>query len=190
LEQRDDGLFRIARRVAKDRVISTVDPEARHGHGNRAWLAAFIKDPSADEFWGRTKLAKTDAAMKPLDHIAPADLEAIVELMYGETGAADVVAAKRDKGVAVFESLCSDCHARDEGMPGASGPGLAGSGSRAYYLSFLSNPKSALHMGRDKSQMPRFDKELTLAERDALAEYLVWLRTATAADLAKLDPPL
>lgn len=28
LEQRDDGMFRIARRVAKDRVISTVDPEA------------------------------------------------------------------------------------------------------------------------------------------------------------------
>lgn len=32
LEQRDDGIFRIARRVATDRVISTVDPEARHGH--------------------------------------------------------------------------------------------------------------------------------------------------------------
>jgi hypothetical protein len=32
LEQREDGLFRIARRVAVDRVISTVDPEARHGH--------------------------------------------------------------------------------------------------------------------------------------------------------------
>lgn len=32
LEQRDDGVFRIARRVAVDRVISTVDPEARHGH--------------------------------------------------------------------------------------------------------------------------------------------------------------
>ena len=28
----EDGVFRIARRVAPDRVISTVDPEARHGH--------------------------------------------------------------------------------------------------------------------------------------------------------------
>jgi Transposase DDE domain/Transposase domain (DUF772) len=36
LEQRDDGVFRIARRVAKDRVISTVDPEARHGHKTAA----------------------------------------------------------------------------------------------------------------------------------------------------------
>jgi hypothetical protein len=32
LEQTEDGLFRIAQRVAPDRVISTVDPEARHGH--------------------------------------------------------------------------------------------------------------------------------------------------------------
>lgn len=28
----DDGVFKIARKVARDRVISTVDPEARHGH--------------------------------------------------------------------------------------------------------------------------------------------------------------
>lgn len=32
----DDGVFRIARRVAKDRVISVVDPEARHGHKTAA----------------------------------------------------------------------------------------------------------------------------------------------------------
>ena len=31
-----DGVFRIARRVAKDRVISTVDPDTRHGHKTSA----------------------------------------------------------------------------------------------------------------------------------------------------------
>lgn len=36
LEQREDGVFRIARRVAPDRVISTVDVEARHGHKTAA----------------------------------------------------------------------------------------------------------------------------------------------------------
>jgi hypothetical protein len=36
LEQSTDGVFRIARRVAADRVISTVDPEARHGHKTSA----------------------------------------------------------------------------------------------------------------------------------------------------------
>jgi transposase len=35
VEQGDDGVFRIVRGVAKDRVISTVDPEARHGHKSR-----------------------------------------------------------------------------------------------------------------------------------------------------------
>jgi len=32
LETGQDGVFRIARRVARDRVISTVDPDTRHGH--------------------------------------------------------------------------------------------------------------------------------------------------------------
>jgi len=36
LEVGDDGIFRIARGVAKDRIISTVDPEARHGHKSSA----------------------------------------------------------------------------------------------------------------------------------------------------------
>ena len=36
LEESEDGIFRIARRVAKDRIISTVDPDARHGHKTSA----------------------------------------------------------------------------------------------------------------------------------------------------------
>lgn len=35
VEVGDDGVFRIAHKVARDRVISTVDPEARHGHKSR-----------------------------------------------------------------------------------------------------------------------------------------------------------
>ena len=36
LEQREDDVFRIFRAVAEDRVISSVDPEARHGHKTAA----------------------------------------------------------------------------------------------------------------------------------------------------------
>jgi Transposase DDE domain/Transposase domain (DUF772) len=36
VELGEDGVFRIARRVARDRVLSTVDTEARHGHKSRA----------------------------------------------------------------------------------------------------------------------------------------------------------
>ena len=36
LDEGADGVFRVARRVAKDRIISTVDPQARHGHKTSA----------------------------------------------------------------------------------------------------------------------------------------------------------
>jgi hypothetical protein len=36
LEVGEDGIYSIARRVAKDRVISTIDPQARHGHKTQA----------------------------------------------------------------------------------------------------------------------------------------------------------
>jgi Transposase DDE domain/Transposase domain (DUF772) len=36
LEQGPEGRFRIARKVAADRVVSTVDPDARHGHKTSA----------------------------------------------------------------------------------------------------------------------------------------------------------
>jgi len=36
IEESPEGKFRIARRVARDRVISTVDPETRHGHKTSA----------------------------------------------------------------------------------------------------------------------------------------------------------
>ena len=36
LDEGADGVFRIARRVARDRIISTVDPQARHGHKTSA----------------------------------------------------------------------------------------------------------------------------------------------------------
>jgi hypothetical protein len=45
-------------------------------------------------------------------------------------------------------------------------------------------------MGDAKSEMPRFDKagDLTVPERDLVAGYLVWLRTATEQDVQALDP--
>jgi hypothetical protein len=36
LDTGEDGVLRVARRVAKDRVISTVDPDTRHGHKTSA----------------------------------------------------------------------------------------------------------------------------------------------------------
>lgn len=156
------------------------------GHGDRAWLKAFLKDPSGARFYAKTKLAQTEVAMKPVD-TKPDDLEDLVEMLYAETGAPDVDAAKRDRGKKVFEKECTDCHTVTVGVAGSSGPNLAGLGSRDYYTSFISNSKAPVHMGTD-GEMPRFDKELTMVQRDALAGYLVWLRTASQRDLDALGP--
>jgi ubiquinol-cytochrome c reductase cytochrome b subunit len=162
-------------------------PVIAAGHGNRAWLTQFLKTPSGDPYYAHTKLAATDAAMKPVE-ISASDMTDLVELIYSETGAFDVDTAKRDRGAKVFEGACTDCHTREEGVVSTAGPNLSGLGSRDYYTSFLGNPKSPVHMGTDKSQMPRFDRELSIVDRDLLAEYLVWLRTASEQDMFGLGP--
>ena len=168
---------------SKDRKGPVIVP----GHGNRAWLTQFLKTPSGDPYYGHSKLSATEAAMKPVE-LPPGDLGDLVEMLYAESGAPDADPAKKVRGEKVFEGACTDCHSREEGVASTSGPNLYGINSRDYYTSFIGNPKSPVHMGPDKSQMPRFDRELSIAERDLLAEYLVWLRTATDADLFKLGP--
>ena len=168
---------------SKDRKGPVIAP----GHGNRAWLTQFLKTPGGDAFYAHTKLAATEAAMKPVE-LPPADLGDLVELLYAESGAQDADPAKRDRGGKLFESACTDCHSREEGVAATAGPNLNGLNGRDYYTSFIGNPKSPIHMGADKSQMPRFDRELTIVERDLIAEYLVWLRTANDAALAALGP--
>jgi ubiquinol-cytochrome c reductase cytochrome b subunit len=190
------GPFSVARTLFAQRCAGCHDAKSEKrkgpiidaGHGNRAWLTAFLKNPSGDEFWGRTKLAghgvrglSTDA-MQP-SQLPPEELAAVVELIYGWSGASDADTTKFAKGIELFDGACSDCHSREEGVSGTS-PNLFGLNSRAYYFSFIGNPKSGLHMGPDHSEMPRFDRELTLGERDELAAYLVWLRTATPMDMA------
>ena len=62
LENGDDGGYRIARRVAPDRIISTVDPEARHGHksnsrGFDGYKGHIAIDPDAEVITGLTVTA-------------------------------------------------------------------------------------------------------------------------------------
>jgi mono/diheme cytochrome c family protein len=146
-----------------------------------------LKTPSGDPFYGHTKLAASEAAMKPVE-LPATDLADLVELVYAESGATDADAAKAARGAKVFEGACTDCHTRSEGEASTSGPNLHGIGSRDYYTSFIGNPKSPIHMGTDKSQMPAFARELSIVDRDALAEYMVWLRTATDEDVRALGP--
>ena len=83
LDEGTDGVFRIARRVAKDRVISTVDPQARHGHKTTARGFDGYKghvgiDPDSEIVTGTTatagNLGDADAAMSLLADDLPTKL--------------------------------------------------------------------------------------------------------------------
>jgi hypothetical protein len=78
VEQKEDGTFGIVRGVARDRVISTVDPQARHGHKSRArsfdgYKAHLAIDPDSEII---TAVATTPANTQ--------DREAIDELIDEE----------------------------------------------------------------------------------------------------------
>jgi Transposase DDE domain/Transposase domain (DUF772) len=78
-----DGVFRIARKTARDRVISTVDTQARHGHKSRArhfdgYKAHLSVDPDSELI---DEVAAT-AANVP-------DRDAVPGLLAGHAGAPD-----------------------------------------------------------------------------------------------------
>ena len=86
VEQNDDGTWQIAQRVAPDRVISTVDPEARHMHKSRSEYRDGYKAHIAIE--PESGLI-TAAALTPAN--AP-DGKTAVELLAGETPGLQVLA--------------------------------------------------------------------------------------------------
>jgi IS5 family transposase len=78
LDEGDDGCFRIARRVAKDRIISTVDPEARHGHKTSAH--------SFDGYKGHVAI-DPDSELVTATTVTPGnsgDAAAVAELLKGD----------------------------------------------------------------------------------------------------------
>ncbi len=113
LEQRDDGVFRIARRVAPDRVISTVDPEARHGHKTSArgfdgYKGHIAIDPDSEIITATTVTAGNVADGRVAEQILPdvltpaeaAGTQSDVEV-YGDAsyGTGELVDRLEDAGV-------------------------------------------------------------------------------------------
>ena len=81
-----EGRWRIARRVAKDRTISTVDPEARHGHKTRTSKRDGYKAHVATEpETGLVTAAVLTAANTP-------DADSIADLVAEEPPGAEIVA--------------------------------------------------------------------------------------------------
>jgi len=155
------------------------------GYNSRAWIRGMLKSPSSDAYFGRTKLGKSEDAM-PDAEATDAELDALVELVYAESGAADADKALAARGAATFdEAPCADCHERT-GEASSSGPNLAGRGSKAYLTAFIADSGHPRFFGT-KDEMPAFGEELPPADIAVLVEWITWLRTATEADVRRLD---
>jgi hypothetical protein len=85
-----DGRWRIARTVAVDRVISTVDPDARHAHKTRSrrqdgYSAHLVVEPDTGII--------TDTALTPAAGPDNSDATVGVDLLLADTAPADTVPA-------------------------------------------------------------------------------------------------
>ncbi|MGB6453164.1 MAG: IS1182 family transposase [Streptosporangiaceae bacterium] len=106
----DDGVFRIARKTAADRVISTVDTQARHGHKSRnrrfdGYKAHLSIDPDSELIDEVAATAANtpdrDAAARLLDELAAGEEkpEVIGDSAYGD---AATRAALEEQGFTVI----------------------------------------------------------------------------------------
>jgi hypothetical protein len=99
VEEGDDGVFRVACRVAKDRIISTVDVEARHGHKSHD-----------RKFDGYKTHISIDPDSELIDEVAvtaanAADHDAVDDLLSAVADAADKPVIFGDSAYADGETL-------------------------------------------------------------------------------------
>jgi hypothetical protein len=115
LETGDNGILRIARKVAADRVISTVDPQARHGHktshrGFDGYKGHIALDPDSEIITATQVTAgNTGDAQPATDLISdltdpPADAPGTTQAdaaVYGDAayGAGEVLERLHDAGI-------------------------------------------------------------------------------------------
>jgi hypothetical protein len=114
LETGDDGTLRIARRVAPDRVISTVDPQARHGHktnhrGFDGYKAHIAVDPDVEVITATAVTAGNAGDVEPVagliadltDPTAATDPSGETAAVYGDAayGAGEVLQRLDSTGI-------------------------------------------------------------------------------------------
>jgi ubiquinol-cytochrome c reductase cytochrome b subunit len=152
-------------------------PELGPGYGSRAWVRAFLQDPNGAAFFGPTKdLHK----MKPVKEKGR-ELDALVELVYAQSGAADADAALAARGKEIFDgSSCTDCHTLEAGDQDEDdvniGPNLAGRGTREWLARVIADAGHPALFGK-LDEMPAFKDKLNEQQIQALADYVLSLRS-------------
>ncbi len=126
LDEGTDGVFRIARRVAKDRIISTVDPDARHGHKTAArgfdgYKGHVAVDPDSELITATTVTAGNVGDAQAVDDLLAEELADAAEPAEGETPDSDAQVPVQEPAV-VEEPLSVY---GDSAYGAGSGPGNA-----------------------------------------------------------------
>ena len=146
-------------------------PEIGPGYNSREWVRDFLRQPNDKRFFGLTGINE----MPPTKQEG-GDLDALVELVYAETGAKDVDAKLVARGAELFagDGKCDGCHSLDGKEEDGQGPNLGGRGSIAMLAEFIARSDHPRWFGK-ASEMPTFYK-YGEADRRELAEWIVWLR--------------
>ncbi len=149
-------------------------PKIEPGYNSRAWIADFLRAPNDARFFGLTD----HSGMDPVE-LEGEEFDAIVELVYAETGADDVDEELAELGREVFtdSSDCWQCHSIDGETEGDLGPNLGGRGTAEMLADFIAEPGHDLWFGSD-AEMPAFYDTLSADDRRHLAEWIVHLRDA------------
>ena len=120
VEAGEDGIFRIARKVARDRLISTVDVEARHGHKSRArtfdgYKSHFGVDPDDELITNVAVTAANTADREVIDELLDQPATGAPAADTGEDSGSDSEGGSGSKGFEVYgDSAYADGATLDE----------------------------------------------------------------------------
>jgi ubiquinol-cytochrome c reductase cytochrome b subunit len=141
-------------------------------YDSRPWIRGFLENPAAPLHMGP---AKIDKGMKAVQG-SPEELEALVEMVYAQTGAPDADAARAARGrELVPQKDCDACHELD-GEGENAGPNLGRRGTLAWVEAVISDAGQGRLFG-EKNKMPKFAGKLTPAEIEDMARFVIAQKT-------------
>ena len=161
------------------------------GFASREWLAGLLDPQRVDSphYLGGTKFkngrmvkfVKKDVAEYSAEE--KIQLQAALTALSAEAGLKtqhaldqrDATIIDQGKKILMGGALtCADCHQFHEKVEDAVGPELTGYGSRAWLISFISDPSHERFYGERNDRMPKFgpDKSLTEHEIGLVADWL------------------
>jgi len=120
-------------------------PEIVAGYNSRAWVRAFLLNPNDKRFFGVTGINK----MKPVKQRG-VELDALIEFIYAQTGAADANKTLVTRGGKIYEDKCAEtCHtAKGEQPDGSGAPDVYGRGSADYLVDFVADAGQKRYFGK------------------------------------------